>query len=171
MVVQFGLAMIPFGHLATSPGLISGTTSGTSGSIRNAEELSITTAPAAAAAGANSSEMPPPALKRARSMPEKESGLSSFTACSRSRKRSVLPTERAEAKRLNSPICKSLCSKHLSISSPTAPVAPTMAIWGVLVMINRLARARARRSLAGIVRDSTAGGGNCTGLAWESRCY
>ena len=52
-VVQLGLAMIPLGRLRPAPGLTSGTTSGTSGSIRNAPELSTTTAPCAAAIGAH----------------------------------------------------------------------------------------------------------------------
>ena len=42
IVVQFGLAMIPLRALAISPPLTSLTTSGTSGSIRHADELSIT---------------------------------------------------------------------------------------------------------------------------------
>ena len=49
-------------------GLISGITSGTVGSMRNAEELSTTTAPAWAAMGANFFEIDPPALKNAMSM-------------------------------------------------------------------------------------------------------
>ncbi len=46
IVEQLGLAMIPLGWSAAVSGLTSGTTSGTSGSIRQAEELSITIAPA-----------------------------------------------------------------------------------------------------------------------------
>ncbi len=51
-VVQFGFAMMPLGRSRAAAGFTSGTTSGTSGSIRNAAELSTTTAPAAAATGA-----------------------------------------------------------------------------------------------------------------------
>ena len=51
MVLQLGLAMMPFGRLAADSMFTSGTTSGTSGSIRQALELSMTTAPRAAAAG------------------------------------------------------------------------------------------------------------------------
>ena len=58
MVEQFGLAMIPLWVLMAS-GLISGITRGTSGSIRKADELSTTTAPASTAAGANSFAPPP----------------------------------------------------------------------------------------------------------------
>ncbi len=66
--MQFGLAMIPLCPFR-SPGLISGTTSGTSGAIRNADELSITTAPASTATWANSRERVAPALKIAKSRP------------------------------------------------------------------------------------------------------
>ena len=54
------------------PALISGMTSGTFGSIRKAEELSTTTAPAFTAIGANLLEMPPPAENSAMSTPSKE---------------------------------------------------------------------------------------------------
>ena len=55
-VVQFGLEMIPFGRRLTSSGLTSGTTSGTSGSILKAPELSTQIAPRDAAIGAHSAE-------------------------------------------------------------------------------------------------------------------
>ena len=45
IVVQFGLAIIPFGVLVTALAFTSGTTRGTSGSIRHADELSMTKAP------------------------------------------------------------------------------------------------------------------------------
>ncbi len=52
--------------------LISGMTSGTSAAMRNADELSTTTAPALTAIGANLREMPPPAEKRAMSTPSND---------------------------------------------------------------------------------------------------
>ena len=52
MVVQLGLAMMPLRASAIAPGLTSLTTSGTSGSIRQAEELSTTVTPASANRGA-----------------------------------------------------------------------------------------------------------------------
>ena len=70
MVVQFGLAMMPFGRSASACGLTSATTSGTCGSIRNADELSITTAPASATRGASSLAVPLPAEKSTMSSPE-----------------------------------------------------------------------------------------------------
>jgi hypothetical protein len=61
-------------------GLISGMTSGTSGCMRNADELSMTTAPACTARGANSLLRALPAEKKAISMPLKRVGLQAFHA-------------------------------------------------------------------------------------------
>jgi hypothetical protein len=61
MVVQLGLAMIPRRAWLIASGLTSETTSGTSGSIRKAEELSTTIAPAAAKVGASAREVVAPA--------------------------------------------------------------------------------------------------------------
>ena len=70
IVVQFGLAMMPLRAFATSAPLTSATTSGTSGSIRQADELSITVAPAAANVGASSRDPAPPAENSAMSSPD-----------------------------------------------------------------------------------------------------
>lgn len=51
MATQFGLATIPFLMWCSSSPFTSGTTSGQSGSIRHALELSTTIAPARAAIG------------------------------------------------------------------------------------------------------------------------
>ncbi len=51
MAAQFGLAMMPR-CLSAAAALISGITSGTPGSMRNAEELSITSVPWRTASGA-----------------------------------------------------------------------------------------------------------------------
>ena len=62
--------------------LISGITSGTFGSMRKADELSTTTAPAFTAIGANFLEMPLPAENSAMSTPSKERSVSSsMTIC------------------------------------------------------------------------------------------
>ena len=61
IVVQFGLAMMPLRASAIASGLTSDTTSGTSGSIRHADELSMTMAPAAANFGASSLDEVAPA--------------------------------------------------------------------------------------------------------------
>ncbi len=102
IVVQFGLAMIPLGRSAMSPGLTSATTSGTSESLRQAEELSTTTAPAAATRGANSREVPPPAENSAMSIPEKSAVAVSSTVIGDPWKSSTLPADRDEEKNLTS---------------------------------------------------------------------
>ena len=70
MVVQFGLATMPFGIRSRAWGLTSDTTSGTSGSMRHADELSMTVAPAAATRGASSRDAVAPAENSAMSSPE-----------------------------------------------------------------------------------------------------
>ena len=97
MVVQFGLATIPFGIDARASSLTSGTTRGTSGSIRHAEELSITIAPAAAKRGASSREPGAPQENRAMSSPAGSAAAASSTVNSSPPKGSRRPAERAEA--------------------------------------------------------------------------
>ena len=65
MVVQFGFAMMPRGRTRASAALHSGTTRGTSGSMRNALELSIMTAPYLVMVSANSFEVDAPADTKA----------------------------------------------------------------------------------------------------------
>ena len=125
--MQFGFAIIPL-WLRASLGFISGTTRGTPSSILKAEELSITTAPALAAALPNSFEIFPPALKRAISIPSNELFVSSCMTISSLRKLIVLPADRTEARGLSSLTGKSLLSRQFNISCPTAPVIPTIAI-------------------------------------------
>src|SRR3546814_293771 len=67
MGVQVGLATMPLGIGASASGLASGTTRGTSGSLRQAEELSMTVAPAAATFGARVRDVVAPAENSARS--------------------------------------------------------------------------------------------------------
>ena len=69
MVVQFGLAMMPLRISASACGLTSLTTSGTSGSRRQAELLSMTVTPASANRGACALEVVAPAEKSAMSRP------------------------------------------------------------------------------------------------------
>lgn len=69
IVVQFGLAMIPLGRSAIACGLTSETTRGTSGSLRQAEELSITTAPCEATFSASAFDVAPPAENSTMSSP------------------------------------------------------------------------------------------------------
>src|SRR6202020_2771430 len=81
-VVQLGTAMIPRGRLAAAAGLTSGTTRGTSGSSRNAPDLSMTTTPRAAATGAQSAETSSGTSNMARSTPSNASAVSSRTVTS-----------------------------------------------------------------------------------------
>src|SRR3954468_23881744 len=100
MVEQFGLAMIPLGMRSSALKFTSGTTSGTSGSMRQAEELSITMAPAFAAIGLNSRLIDAGVLERTKSTPAKASGLSGSTGYVRPRNEIDLPALRAEARNL-----------------------------------------------------------------------
>ena len=81
---QLGLAITPW-CAAMAWGLISGTTSGTASSMRKAEELSMTSAPARTAMGAKRLEMPLPAENNAMSTPSKLVSVSSWILRSRPR--------------------------------------------------------------------------------------
>ena len=98
IVVQLGLAMMPLRALAISPGLTSLTISGTSGSIRHADELSITVTPAAANRGANSRDDAAPEENRAMSRPDGSAIAASSTVICVPFQSKVVPAERAEAK-------------------------------------------------------------------------
>ena len=69
IVVQFGFATMPSGRSATAWSFTPATTSGTRSSMRQAEELSTTTAPAAATLAAISRLVVAPAEKSATSRP------------------------------------------------------------------------------------------------------
>ena len=99
MVEQFGFAIIPLCP-AASPGFISGTTSGTSGSILHAELLSMTTAPESTATGAHFMEVDPPAEKRAMSIFLKDSSDTASTVISSPLKTILLPADRGDARGL-----------------------------------------------------------------------
>src|SRR5271165_5529640 len=102
MVVQFGLATIPLGIEDNAATLTSGTTRGTSGSIRQAEELSMTTAPAAANLGASSFDAGAPVENRAMSNPATSAMAASSTTTSFPRKGIRRPAERDDANILRS---------------------------------------------------------------------
>ena len=124
--VQFGFAISPVCSLTSSP-LISGITSGTAGSIRKADELSMTTAPAARAMGANLREISPPALKNARSISAKLLSSSASIEIVSPRKPIFFPAEFAEANARIESTGKVRFSNTPNSSRPTAPVAPTIA--------------------------------------------
>src|SRR5579864_9475358 len=129
MAQQLGLAMMPR-CVRSAARLISGTTSGTCGSMRKAEELSITVAPACTASGAKRFEVALPAENNATSTPWKLSAPSSRTVSCSPRNGSCLPAERAEANSRSSAKGWLRCSRQCSSSTPTAPVAPTIANTG-----------------------------------------
>ena len=80
IVVQLGFATMPLGIERSACALTSGTTSGTSGSMRQADELSMTMAPAAASRGASSRDEEAPDEASAISMPEQSAGEASSTS-------------------------------------------------------------------------------------------
>ena len=129
IATQFGLAMMPIWR-AIAPGFTSGTTSGTPGSMRNAEELSTTTAPCRTAIGANRRDTVLPAENSAISTPGKLSSFSSSTAMPWPRNSSFRPADRPEANRRSRSSGKLRLSRQPISSPPTAPVAPTMATVG-----------------------------------------
>src|SRR5262245_16123341 len=120
--------MMPFLRKpATASALTSGTTSGTSGSYRQHEELSITTAPLAAILGDHSLDTTEPADIRQMSTSEK-------SKCSRALALSVCspyeistPWLLREASGTTSSAGNVRSAKMSSISRPTLPVAPTTA--------------------------------------------
>src|SRR5687768_6258135 len=126
IVEQFGFAMIP-SWPARSSGLTWLTTSGMAGSIRQADELSMTVAPRAAAWGARAREMSAPALKSAMSTPSKASGTASWISISRPSTRTTRPADRPEARSRSSPIGNARSPSTAIMVLPTAPVAPTTA--------------------------------------------
>src|SRR5580698_1383495 len=128
---QLGTAMIPLCSAIRRP-LISGIASGTLGSMRYAEELSMTTAPAFTAIGENLRETPLPAENRAISTPLKESSRSSSISMVSPRKPTVLPADRALANALSSRTGNPRLFKVAMNSPPTAPVTPAMATTGSL---------------------------------------
>ena len=130
--MQFGFEIIPFGRFLVCSGFTSGTTRGTSGSIRNAPELSTTTAPRAAAIGPHSAETSSGTSNIATSTPSNASGVNATTVSSSPRQLNFFPALRAEAINLISPHTFSRLLKISSITVPTAPVAPTTARVGFI---------------------------------------
>ena len=126
---QFGFAMMPW-CVAIFSGLISGTTSGTVGSIRISRRV-IDDDRAGVERGLRE-------LLRSRAAGREQSDLhagealsvSSFTGTALPRNSSDLPAERADANSRSSDSGNLRCSRQRISSTPTAPVAPTMATTG-----------------------------------------
>src|SRR2546421_683222 len=127
MVEQFGLATIPSCSSARSP-FTSGTTSGTPSCRRKASDLSTQTAPPLTACGTSSRLAFAPTEKKQRSKPASASGVASST---RSPPIS-LPAERLEANSVRS--SKPRSRSRSTMTPPTAPVAPTTPILGMLAL-------------------------------------
>jgi hypothetical protein len=117
--------------LRIASGLTSGTTSGTSGSIRKAPELSTTVAPFATAIGAHSADTSSGTSNMATSTPANAFSDSATTVTSWPRTRSFLPADRGDAMSRISPQASSRIDRIVSITVPTAPVAPTTARVGL----------------------------------------
>src|SRR5262245_1502160 len=100
MATQLGLATMPLGMFFKAVELTSGTTSGTSGSMRQAEELSTTMAPALAATGLNSRLIEDGVLERTKSTPANASGRIASTAWVWPRNVMDLPALFGEARNL-----------------------------------------------------------------------
>jgi hypothetical protein len=125
-----GVGDDPLGQHVERSGLTSDTTSGTSGSLRQAELLSITTAAGGRRAGASFFEVEPPAEKNTTSSPAKSAVSASSTTISRPSNTIVEPAERAEANSRSEASGKFRSASSSRIIPPTRPVAPTMPTWG-----------------------------------------
>src|SRR5262249_53677780 len=97
---QFGFATMPLGMRFSASALTSGTTSGTSGSIRQALELSMTMAPAWAAIGPVSRLTDAGVLDNTISTPANASGRIGSTGYDFSLNMTVLPALRWDARNL-----------------------------------------------------------------------
>src|ERR1700712_2165485 len=133
MVEQFGLAMILSSGVNTSA-LTSGTTSFLVGSMRHADELSITVVPPAAKSGACSNDVLPPAENIATSGLCLIASSTETTLYCLPLKVISLPTLLAEATGINSVTGKLRSLRTCNILVPTNPVAPTTATFIVLFL-------------------------------------
>ncbi len=119
IVVQFGFAMMPLRTSSRACGFTSLTMSGTSGSMRQALELSMTSTPAAANRGAWIFDIAPPAEKIATSSPLGSAVSASSTTTSSPRNGRVVPALRADAKKRISAIGKSRSTRRRRTTAPT----------------------------------------------------
>ena len=95
--------------------------------MRHADELSITVAPQATAAGASSRDAPAPAEKSAMSTPSNAAWVASPISWVWPSIDSILPADRSEASSRSSPTGNSRSFRTWIIVRPTTPVAPTTA--------------------------------------------
>ena len=127
-VEQFGLAMMFFlpASLIAS-GFTSGTIRGTSGSLRKADELSITIGPSLPIFSDQARDTSPPADIRTMSTWEKSKLSMSWHLMVLSPQATSIPLDFREATACISETGNSSSSRMVSISRPTLPVAPTIA--------------------------------------------
>ena len=136
VVEQLGMEIMPRWCSTSSP-LTSGTTKGTSGSMRKYELSSITNAPFCTAMGPNSPLSAVETDMKAMSTPVKLSGVVSSTTSSSPRTLMRLPADLWDAQSFISFRGRSLVSRMLRNSCPTAPVAPTTAmLTGFMVLLS-----------------------------------
>src|SRR5262245_54060436 len=121
---------MPLGIFFRASALTSGTTSGTSGSMRQALELSTTTAPALAAIGLDSRLTLAGVLDSTTSTPANASGLIGSTVYDLPLNSIDLPALRSLARNLIDRNPKFRSTSTCRMTSPTAPVAPTTATLG-----------------------------------------
>src|SRR5476651_2089332 len=120
--------------------------------MRNAEELSIITAPAFLHASANSRERVAPALKSAKSMSAKAEARSSSIGRCLPLNSTVLPSDRDDASAFRWLTGKFRRSSVRRISCPTAPVAPTTAMR--YEFMDRLAYSKYRQVSNPLLKES-----------------
>src|ERR1700733_178213 len=128
MVEQLGLAMI-LSSLVRTSAFSSGTTSFLLGSMRQAEELSMTVIPAAANLGAHSREGLPPAENRASAGFAAMASVALTTLYFFPLNSTSFPTDFSEATGRSSVTGKFLSARICNILVPTRPVAPTTATF------------------------------------------
>ena len=131
--------MIFRGRQSASVAFTSGTTSGTSVSIRNADELSIRIAPWRVMSSAYSRDTEAPADANTMSIPLNASPCSSnSTFTSFPQKQYAVPALREEPNSRSSVTGKCLSASTFSSSCPTAPEAPTIATFIDFLVEQRL---------------------------------
>ena len=145
IVVQLGLAMMRLRAFLISSGFTSLTISGTSGSMRHADELSITVTPHAAKRGASSREDLPPAEKSAMSRPVGSAVDASSTVTSPPFHGSFVPADRADAKKRMALTGNFRSARTARMTLPTWPVAPTIPIFILALRSSRFALEPRRR--------------------------
>ena len=129
VVVQLGIDIMPSCQLK-SAAFTSGTTRGTVLSIRNAEPSSIITDPISLIRGPHSFEASDVAEQKTISEFSRDALLTSSTIMFLFLNFNVLPADLAVASSFKSPTGKFLSSATRRKTSPTAPVAPIIAIFG-----------------------------------------